>query len=302
MARFVTKSAGTDPSSLVTAGVVALGILLFTAIVAWPSSAPKVEPPLNAADTAIGAKLDDPLTHSFLETLHQVDPEQSRLLHETAEIVLAEGGTAADLALEIVAIYGINPFKDFEYLAQADIKYIEKMISLGQSELSALSFAKSKYCQLATYEAYDHMQSDAITDELSQAFGYNTRAYKWILRFGIVQMQAIQDGRSKPKKYERLNQADTQDLQESLMRLMQTRALNQLMSQNHRDQQAWKNAAKTMDMCEIGAEVLAAANKWPPELKGRVLVEMQRLRKKGAIKALSRELFGDSCGVCTSIF
>ncbi len=302
MPRYTYTNTDTLSPKRVTVGVLALAIILFLAIVFWPSGAARSGPPLDASKTALGAKLNDPLTHSFLETLHQVDPSQSQALHQTAEAVLAEGGTEEDLALEIVAVYGIDPFRDFEHLAQSDVTYVEKMLTLAQTELSSLSIANSKYCKFAAFEALDQMEPEAMVDEFGKMFGYNSRAYKWMLRFGIVQMQAIQDGRDNPKKYKRMSREDGLVLQEELMRLMKRRSLTQLMRQGQGNEKARRNAMKTANMCEIGADVLSAVNRLPSDLKGRMMVEMWRLRKKSAIKALGRELFGDSCRTCARIF
>ncbi len=287
---------------LIVAGFVALMIILLGGIVFWPSEPPTTVPPINASETPLGAKLDDPLTHAFLDMLHQVDPEQSRLLHDKAETILAEGGSEDDLALEMVTTIGLNPLKDFKYLAQADVQLIETMISSGQSELWALSNAKSKFCQMATYEAFQHMQPDAIMAQFGRAFHYKSRAYNWMLRFGTIQMQAIQDGHANPKRYKRLSRGDAQALQEMLTETAVFKAQNKLMRLDPSNMQVWTDAAKTLDMCSIVADALSSTNRFQPAHKGPVMVEFLRLPKDTAIREMARQLYGDQCTVCDVIF
>lgn len=300
MVRFVTRQSPFRKTNIVTAFLALMTAGISVAIVLWPSTPPDPIDDTFLTETPLSKALDDDLTHAYLGTLHRVEPKISRDLHNTAETYIADGATQEDLAALVATTYTIDLSIGFEDLLQADMKYLEKMMRMGQSRLSSLSFHESKYCRLATLEALDQQSPEDSWTEMRQMFPYKSKAYEWMLRFSVLKLLAIEDGRNNPKSYKRMTTHDMVEIKAMAERLTRSRALSQFSTLQSASPAAQQRALKTMDLCEVGTEVLAAVNALPSDMKGRILTEMKRLRKKGAIKKMGRDLFGDSCGVCSA--
>ncbi|MEL7108661.1 MAG: hypothetical protein AAGL99_05290 [Pseudomonadota bacterium] len=296
----MTRQSPFRMANIITFIAALLTIGTFVAIVMWPNA------PATPADTTplterpLAEALNDELTHAYLTTLHRVEPKLSRELHETAEQAIADGATQDDLAIMVISAYNIGLRHGFDDFIKADVKYFEKMLKLIQTELSSLSFNDSKFCRMASLETLSQQTPEQAIAEIQTMLAYDSRTYQWVLRYSVLKLLAIDDGRTNPKSYKRMTRADKAEFQAMFMRLLRSRSFAQLSTARSASPVAQRQALKTMNLCKVGAEALAAVNNLPPDMKSRMLIELKKMQKKSEIKKQARELFGDSCGLCSA--
>ncbi len=302
MPKFVTRSHGLDPSKVLTAGMIMLGVLLFTTIVFWPNGSQNVAGIAAINDTPLASRLDDPQTLAFLNTLNRVEPKVSQQLHQEVDDAIASGASDDQLALLVVAAYGPDVFRDFDDLVRADTAYIEKIARMGQTGLAAVSQQAPRYCRMSTYEAMMLLNEEAMAQAVTQMFAYGSRSYNWSLRFAKLKLEAVEDGRHNPKKYGKLTREDEKAAFELLRRFMNSQKMQAFTRLSSLSEAEQIRALSTVNLCDIGVEFLAGFNAVPGESKSRLLLQANALDSEKAVEKFVKETFGDSCGVCSRMF
>ena len=269
--------------------VVLVTIGLFAAIVLWPSGEKTQPSEFVLGENALAQTLNDEPTIQFLEVLHRVKPNAARKLNTQAEAAIETGADKDDLAALVLASYGSDFEDDYQHLMRADVKYLDGMMRMVQRGLTTVSSGAPQYCKPAHYMKFEHMAPEEITHELASLFAHDSLGYRWGMQFNSLLLEAIESGRTSPKKYGRLNEADNQELQKVLLRLMQSHQFAQLAMLQTRSAEEQKSAAMTMNMCEMGKEVIGAFNTLPTETKARLLGGLQHQAKSGQIERILRE-------------
>ena len=278
MARY---SSANSSGNLFAVLVAFLAIGLFTAIVMWPAGDPTKIVSSELPDTQLTLALDDPETHKYLSALHRVKPNVAKRLNERADAAIADGAGNDELAALILETYSTAVEDDVKHLVSADVKHFDKMLQMSQRGLSTLSSKAPKYCRPASYVRYADMEPEEIATEMSGLFGYGSEGYRWVLRFNVVTLEAIESGRDNPQKYQRLNPSDQMAIQNTMMKMMSNPQVSRLMQLQGRSEAEQKRAAMTMNFCGLGSDLLAAVNGLPADTKSRLLGELQHQARSG---------------------
>ena len=90
MARFNYNEPRWNSESIISIVALVLIIVVFAAIVAWPSSSSKSPVTTVLGPTALTQQLNDADTVDYLNVLHRVKPKQSAQLHAEAALALVD--------------------------------------------------------------------------------------------------------------------------------------------------------------------------------------------------------------------
>nr|WP_070958916.1 hypothetical protein [Hyphomonas sp. Mor2] len=285
MARIGTGQSSGNLFAVLVAG---LAVILFFGILMWPSgsTAKKAIPQLS--ETPLSTTLDDAATHKYLATLERVKPRVAKRLQRDAADAIANGADENALAALVLESYGDDVEKDLSHLLRADVKYFDQMLRMSQNGLTNLSSQAPKFCRVAHYQRFEHMDPDDIANEMSAFFEYDTQGYHWVMRFNQVVLEAIEDGRDAPKKYARLGPSDQVALQGVMMKLMNRPQVAQLMRMQGKSEAEQRRAVMTMNMCSLASDVLSTMNTLPSDTKERLIGELQHQTRNGDFKRLMR--------------
>lgn len=284
MARIGTGQSSGQRYAVLVAG---LAFIFFVAIVMWPNGS-KSSAPAQLSDTPLSTTLDDAATHRYLTALERVKPRVAKRLHRDAANAIADGADANLLAAMVLESHGTDVEKDLTHLLRADVRYFDQIMRTSQSGFATLSSQAPKYCRMAHYQRFEHMDPDDIANEMAAFVEYDTPGYHWVMRFNLIVLEAIEDGRDAPNKYDRLTPNDQAALQGVMMKLMKRPQIAQLMRLQSRPQAEQRRAMMTMNMCGLASDVLSTLNTLPTETKSRLLGELQHQTRNGDFKRVLR--------------
>lgn len=282
MNQFQFQQAPSDISKKITIGGIALAIILFFVILAWPRATSKPAQSATASQaivpvlgpTRLGAKLNDISTQEYLATLHRVKPLRSETLHERAESAMSEGANREQLALLVLSANDRDLEHDLGYLMRADVAYLDKLLAMLQTGATSLSREAPQYCKLSAYETLQANTIGQLSTDMASNFSYGSRGYDWLVRFDRILLEGIEDGRNNPKSHGRLRPADLKVLQTMGTQVMSERHLSKLAKLRSEPPPARRDAIANMNLCEMLAEALTAVNRLPDETKGRAMDEI----------------------------
>jgi|GEM_PF-3595175 len=291
MNQFQYQHAPSDQSNKITIGVIALAIILFFAILAWPRATPKPAQSMTASEavtpvlgpTRLGGKLNDNSTQAYLATLHRVKPLRSETLHRQAESAMSEGAGREQLAVLVLSANDRDLEQDLADLMRADVAHVDKLLAMLQTGATALSREAPQYCKLSAYDAHRGSTIGQVSNTLVSNFTYGSRGYDWLIRFDRMLLEAIEDGRNNPKSYGRLTPTDLTALQTIGTQMLTGRHLSKLTRLQSESSQVRRNALANMNLCEMLAEALPAVKRLPEETKGRAMNEIARASDAGAL-------------------
>ncbi|MEM9571457.1 MAG: hypothetical protein AAF996_08325 [Pseudomonadota bacterium] len=278
MNRLATQQTSSISPNQITVGVLALAVVLFVAIVAWPHDTHHAAP-ISAA-SPLAAKLDDPSTQKFLAVLHRVKPERSQALHREAEAAISNGATHEELAILVLAASDLDRPEDLEHLLRADVAHIDKLLRMVQTGATALSKQAPRYCRPATYDSFQNMDAGQVVDEVTHAFSYGSRGYDWLVRFNLLTLQAVEAGRDHPKSYGRMTRKDERAVQDMFLQLLPRQQFSELIKLQGASEAAQKRAIARMNMCDVVAETLLVLNRLPKDTRGRMIGELRRYAER----------------------
>jgi len=285
MARIGTRQSSEHHYAVLVAG---LAGALFFGILLWPSG-PDQSPSLVQLDaTPLATTLDDPVTHRYLTALQRVRPAAARRLHQDADKAIAGGADANAVALLVLESSSHGWERDAKQLLRADVKHFDKLLRISQAGFATLSNQAPRYCHPAQYQRFEHMEPDAIAAEISAWLDYGSPGYQWVMRFNLIMLEGIENGRQSPNKYDRLTAADQQALSARLLTLMSRPQIAKLMQLQSRSEAEQRRAMMNMDMCALATEVLTEINTLPTEIKTRLLGELQYQLRNGDFERLMR--------------
>ncbi len=284
MARIGTGQTSGRHYAVLVAG---LAFVLFLAIVMWPGGSKKAATAQLSA-TPLSTTLDDPATHRYLAVLERVKPRVAKRLNREAAEAIENGADANLLAAMVLESHGADVEKDLKHLLRADVRYFDQILRTSQNGFATLSSQAPKFCRMAHYQRFEHMDQDDIANEMSAFFEYDTQAYHWVMRFNLIVLEAIEDGHDKPKKYDRLNPNDQAALQGVMMKLMKRPQVAQMMRLQSKPEAEQRRAMMTMNMCGLASDVLSTLNTLPTDTKSRMLGEMQHQTRNGDFQRVLR--------------
>lgn len=279
---------GQSSTSLYAALVAGLAGALFLGIVMWPSGADQSLRMAQLDATPLSTTLDDPITHRYLTALQRVKPSAARRLHQDADKAIAGGADANAVALMVLESHSHDWATDAKHLLRADVKHFDKMLRMSQTGFATLSSQAPEYCRLAQYQRFEHMAPDAIADEISTFLDYGTPGYLWLMRFNLIVLDGIEDGRTSPKKYDRLNVDDQQVLSAKMMKMMNRPQIAKVMQLQSRPESEQRRAMMNMNICTLATDVLSEINTLPTETKTRLLGELQYQVRNGDFGRIMR--------------
>ncbi|NQY97611.1 MAG: hypothetical protein HRT82_10655 [Henriciella sp.] len=285
MARIGT---GQSSGNMYAIAVAALAGVLFFGILMWPSGS---DGPARSAEleaTPLTTMLDDAATHRYLAALERVKPAVAKRLHRDAADAIASGANADAVAVMVLEAHSDDLEKDAKHLLRADVKYFDQMMRMTQTGFATLSSQAPKYCRPAHYQRFEHMDPTDIAEEMSEFFQYDTQAYQWIMRFNVIVLEAMEDGRKSPNKYDRLNANDQMALQATMMKLMKRPQVAQMMRLQSKSQSEQRRAVMNMNMCSLASDVLSVMNTLPTDTKSRLLGELQHQTRNGDFQRVLR--------------
>jgi len=285
MARIGTGQSNGNLYAVLVAG---LAGVLFFGILMWPSGADKPVRGAALEASPLSTTLDDPVTHRYLAALERIKPAVAKRLNREAAAAIEAGADADAVALLVLESYSEDWEKDAKHLLRADVKYFDQMLRMTQSGFATLSSQAPRYCRLAQYQRFEHMDPDDIASEMSAFFEYGTQGYQWVMRFNLVVLEGIEDGRKSPNKYDRLNANDQRALQGKMLKLMNRPQIAQMMQLQFKSEAEQRRAMMNMNMCALANDVLGVMTTLPTETKTRLLGELQHQTRNGDFERVLR--------------
>ena len=275
---------------LITVGVGLVAVILFVAIVIWPSNSEPTVEDLVLGETQLGAALNDATTNDYLQALHRANPKASAQLHAEAEAEIAAGADPDALGHMILGSYADFMEGDEKHILHADVSHWDTLVKMMQQGLKDLSNREPKYCRMSYFETLQYKSEAAITEEFSNMIGYNSHGYHWAVRAQTVVLEAVEDGRNNPKSYDRLNDADNQALQSAMIRMMQGPQASKIMRIQTMSASDQKRAMANINFCDVGVELLSLYSTLPRETRERLMGEAQRDFDRGNLEGMARGL------------
>lgn len=283
MVRYSTKSAGVSSENLIVVSVLALAVILFLAIVLWPSGSKSGAALQSASATPLALELDDAETIAYLTVLQRVEPAAARDLHKQAETAIASGADKNQLAMLVLGAMEDDLENAHNVLFKADVKYFDKILNVTKLGLARLSAHAPKFCRIAHYEALASSGSDAELTEILALLDYDSAGYKFALELNEVLLEGIEDGRNSPNNYGRLTAEDEKAFQALMMRMMANSKVANAMRIQSMPPAQQKRAFATLNICDLSNEVIAGVQGLPQDTKKRVMGEMSRMAKRGQL-------------------
>lgn len=279
MVRYTTKHAGIASENLIVGLVLGLAVILFLAIVMWPSGS-KAGASLHSVNTtALAAELDDARTIQYLTVLQRVDPASFRQLHTDAEAAITSGADKDELAMLVLGALGDDIVDAQVVFFKSDVKYFDEALNVTKTGLTRLSNHAPKYCRTSHYEALASSNPDEMMAEFLALIGYDSVGYKFALDLNQVLLEGIEDGRKSPNRYGRLKPKDEQAVQMLVMSMMSSPVfLNAMRTQSMAPGQQ-KIAMRKLNMCDLANEIITGVLGLPKDTKKRVMGEMSHMAK-----------------------
>ncbi|MEO1662430.1 MAG: hypothetical protein AAFR51_15685 [Pseudomonadota bacterium] len=275
---------------LITVGVGLLAVILFVAIIIWPSNAKPDLEELILGETPLGNTLNDATTTEYLQVLYRANPKASEQLHAEADALIAAGAEPDALGELVLGSYVDFTDGDEKHLLHADVSHWDTLVKMAQQGLKDLSNRAPKYCRMSYFETLQYKSEAAITEEFSNMIGYNSHGYHWAVRAQTELLKAVEDGRNNPKKYDRLNDADNQALQTAMLRMMQGPQASKIMRIQSMSPSDQKRAMANMNFCDVGVEMLSLYTTLPRETRERIMGEAQRDFDRGSLEGMAKGL------------
>lgn len=293
MPRYTQSRLGPSSELVVTILTGLLAVILFVAIIVWPS-APKPDPAeaLLLGETALGEQLTDATTQEYLQTLHRVKPHLSNTLHAEADKMIADGASEQELAMHVLSAYSDEMEGDYEHLLYADIESLDAIVDTVREGIVTLSNRQPDYCRMSTLETMMASDPERLALEYMAAFEYNSYTYHWTLNLNQQVLEAIESGRNAPQKYDRLSSGDMEVLQSEIEKMTRGPHVSKLMRLQTLSPSNQKRAMANMNFCDVAVEVLAGFSRFPKDTKERLLGEMQQEMSSDALQSIALGALG----------
>lgn len=283
MVRYSTKSSGISSENLIVVSVLALAVILFLAIVLWPSGSKPGAALQSVSATPLALELNDAETVAYLTVLQRVAPAAARDLHKQAETAITSGADKNDLALLVLGAVQDDLENAQDVFFKADVKYFDKILNVTKTGLARLSAHAPKFCRISHYEALSTSGSDAEPTEILALLDYDSAGYKFALELNQVLLEGIEDGRKSPNNYGRLTSKDEQAFQALMMRMMANSKVANAMRIQSMPPAQQKRAFATLNICDLSNEVISGVQGLPQDTKKRLMGEMSRIAKRGEL-------------------
>jgi len=279
MKRYTTRRSGHSSENLIVVFVAGLAVVLFVAIVMWPSGS-KAPVSLQAMSaTPLGTELNDAATLQYLTVLQRVEPAASRRLHEAAETAITSGAGQDDLALLVLSALEDEIDDAPVTFFKADVKYFDQSLNVIKVGLSRLSSNSPRYCSASYYTALENGNPDEMLADLSGLFEYDSVGYQFALDLSKVVLEGVENGRKSPNRYGRLTEDDQQAVQGLAMRMMSNPKIANVMRIQTLPEAQQKRAMGLLNVCDISNEIIAGLLSLPQDTKKRAMGELSRTAK-----------------------
>jgi len=283
MVRYTTKRAGLSSDNLLVGLVIALAVILFFAIVLWPSGSKPGAPLQSASATPLAKELNDATTIQYLTVLQRVEPAMAGELYRQADAAIVSGAGKDELALLVLAALGDDLNNAQNVWLKADVEYFDNVLNVTKAGLTRLSRHAPKYCHTAHYESLMTSEHEDVLTELLSLLSYDSAGYKFALEINQVLLEGIEDGRKSPNKYSRLNAADERAAQMMVMGLMSNPKISNAMRIQSLPPAEQKRAMATLNVCDLSSDVIAGVLGLPQDTKKRLMGEMTHMAESGKL-------------------
>lgn len=291
MVRYTTKQSGPSSENMFVAAVVALAIILFIAIVMWPSGGSKASPDLQSLSaTPLGSQLNDPATLEYLAVLQRVKPKISRQLHAEAESEIAAGANKDDLAILVLTALSDDIEDDQKTFFRADVKYFDETLKVTQNGLKRLSAHAPQYCHMSHYQHLANSSPENVLGELSSMIGYESEGYRFLLDLSKITLEGVEDARKSPNRYGRFSSEDEDEMTQLMMGLMTNSQVTFLMSTQTMAPAAQKRALSNFNFCDLTHDVIDGIADLPQGTKKRMMGEAYRMAESGEMDGMLQNM------------
>lgn len=276
---------GSGQSNTAVFGLAICGVIVaaFAAVFFWPvSHSDNANPPstaayINTANTKSLFKVGE--EQKFADALMATD----RDAYDRISKRFQNGGISDAKRYEIMLKeMETVALENIDHLVKADVKHFDAMLTDINLGLKGAMRSGSKMCHGSTLSSLGSMNQKQAEKFVERNILNNSNMREFGLKLNRHMLNAIVDGRKRPKKYGNLGAADQKEIQKLTQKIMfQPEVMSILMSANSTgDPEALMD---NLNLCKLGIVVLDAVESLPSKTKGRLWAKtMADIRRSGS--------------------
>ncbi|MEQ3746036.1 MAG: hypothetical protein ABNH53_07360 [Henriciella sp.] len=250
--------------------IVAVMAIILIGILIMPTNSGKSGSKIQVGDSVLLSELEDGATRKYILTLNRVSPHAGKRLEAKAIKAIANGDGKADLAILAMEAMDDELPAYLSSLKKADVKHFDAMLQLSERGLGQLRRSNSKWCKAGHYERFENLSPAEAEELVKGAFTYPSAGFAWGAELNTIFLEAVEDAKSNPKSYGKLQSSDERALQALAMKLMTHPSVKNLSKIKARNRQEAKRIMGNMDICGLAMTGIDAVQGLPKQTRGRL--------------------------------
>jgi len=264
-------------------GLITLAAVTAVFIALLISGVFQADPKLTQADgpaaLTIEAVLPDPATAVYLRQFEQYAPIDAQMLRYEAQAAI-KGGAGETAITDLVLRATLAQFqKSALDLRRASTDDFDAILNHLRTGFATLARSDSPWCEATSVETLLKRSQTDLIDTLLAQFEYDSDAYRWLLEWGGLYLQATDRARRYPVQHGRKTARDKTVLQQQGLALgskewalaLQIATFSQAEGQGYAQM---RDVIESIDVCKLAVTAVDLSDSLPEANRGRIWAEL----------------------------